>query len=66
MPRVVVVDSQDREDHWLVEEIPVQPRVPDEVLHPFYLVKILIIRCIDTNDMIFKIVVIILPSWTDL
>ena len=66
MPRVVVVDSQDREDHWLVEEIPVHPRVPDEVLHPFYLVKILIIRCIDTNDMIFKIVVIILPSWTDL
>ena len=65
-PLVIAVDAEDGEDCGLVPELPFNPRLPDEVINPQDLVLILVVRSVNTDDMILEIVVIILFSWTDL
>ena len=65
-PLVVAVDAQDGEDGGLVPELSSYPRLPDELINPQDFVLILVVRSVNTNDMILEIIVIILFSWTDL
>ena len=65
-PLVVAVDAEDGEDGGLVPQLPFYPRLPDEVINPLDLVLILVVRSVNTDDMILEIVVIILFSRADL